>query len=50
MPILTRLNVVIALLEYIDPFQSEWQQETNIWERLPCPLPFYIVVLYFECN
>ena len=32
--------------EYIDLFQSEWQQETNIWERLPCPLPFYIAAFH----
>ena len=32
MPSLTRLNVLIILLEYIDLFQSEWQHEANIWE------------------
>ena len=34
-------------------FWSECQHETNIWERLPCPLPFCIAVFYFKqsyCN
>ena len=49
----TRLNVLVALLEYIDLFQSAWQYQTNICEGLPCPLPFYIAVFYFKhsyCN
>ena len=50
---LTKPNVMIVLLEYIDLFQSEWQHETNIWEGLPYSLPFYIAVFYFKhsyCN
>ena len=48
-----KLNVLIILLEYINLFQSEWQHETNIWEGLPCALPFYIAVFHFKhsyCN
>ena len=45
MPILTRLNILIVLLEHID---LEWQHETNSWEGLPCPLPFYSAVLHFK--
>ena len=48
-----KLNVLIILLEYTNLFQSEWQHETNIWEGLPCPLPFYIAVFHFKhsyCN
>ena len=45
---LTKPNVMIVLLEYIDLFQSEWQHETNIWEGLPSSLLFYIVVFYFS--
>ena len=45
---LTRPNVLIVLLEHIDLFQSEWQLETDIWEWLPCPLPFYITVFHFK--
>ena len=36
------------LFYYIDLFQSEWQHETNIWEGLPCPLPFCIVAFHFK--
>ena len=45
---LTRPNVVIVLLEFIDLLQFEGQHETNIWEGLPCPLPFYIAVFHFK--
>ena len=45
---LTRLDVLTVLLGYIDLFQSEWQYETNIWEGLPCPLPFYIAVVHLN--
>ena len=45
---LKRSNVLIVLLEYIDLFQSEGQHETNIWEGLPCPLPFYIAVFHYK--
>ena len=38
MSILTRLNVLIVLLEYIYLFQSEWQHKTNILEGLPFTL------------
>ena len=47
MPIL-RLYVLSVLLEYIDLFKSEWQHKTNIWEGLPCPLPFYIAVVHLS--
>ena len=47
MEILTRPNLLIVLLEYIDCFQSEWQHEPNILQGLPCPLPFYIAVFHF---
>ena len=47
---LTRSNVLIVLLEYIDLSQSKWQYETNIWEGLPCPLPFYIAVFHSKQN
>ena len=45
--------MLIVLLEYINLFQSERQHETNIWEGLSCPLPFYIAVFQFQhsyCN
>ena len=29
-------------------FQSEWQHETNIWEGLSCPLPFFIAVVHLS--
>ena len=29
-PFLTKPNVLIVLLDYIDLFHSEWQHETNI--------------------
>ena len=45
---LTRPNVLIVLLEYIDLQQSEWQHETNILEGLPCPLPFYNAEFYLS--
>ena len=45
---LTRLDMLTVLLEYIKLFQSEWQHETNIWEGLPCPLPFYIAVVHLN--
>ena len=51
--LITKPNVLIALLEYIDYFQSEWQHETNIWEGLPFPLLFCITVFHFKhsyCN
>ena len=53
MPILTRPNMLNILLEYIDLFQSKCKHETNIWEGLPCPLPFYIAAFHFKysyCN
>ena len=48
MPIFTRQDVLTVLLEYIDLFQSEWQHETNVYEGLPCPLPFYIAVVHLR--
>ena len=45
---LARTNVLVVLLEYIDLFWSKWQQETNIWEGLPFPIPFYIAVFHFK--
>ena len=45
MPIFTRPNVLIVLLEYINLFQSEWQHEATIWEGYPA-LCHYIL-LYF---
>ena len=45
--------MLIVLLEYIALLQSEWQHETNIWEGLPCHLPFSIAVFHFKhsyCN
>ena len=51
MPIFTKnKNVPIVLLEYINLFQSKWQHETNIWEELICPLPYYIAMFHFKHN
>ena len=33
------------LFEYTDLFQYEWQHKINIWEGLPCPLPFCSAIL-----
>ena len=53
MKILTRPNVLIVLLDYIDYYNLSGQHETNIWEGLPFPLLFYIAVFHFKhicCN
>ena len=43
--LLTRPNVLIVLLEYIDLFQSKYQHETIIWEG--CPVLYHSILLYF---
>ena len=43
-----RPNVLTAVLEYIDLFQSECQHKANIQEKLPCPLPFYIAMFHIK--
>ena len=43
---LTRPNVMISLLEYIDLFQSELQHEANILEGL-YPALYHSILLYF---
>ena len=51
MPNVNKTNVLIALLEYIDlfnPSDNMKNDEMIIWEGLPCSLPFYIAVFYFE--
>ena len=44
---LTRPNVLIVLLECIDLFSLSGKMKQTLG-GLPCPLPFYIAVFYFE--
>ena len=46
MPIFNKTKSVDCSIRVYRSFQSEWQHEANIWEELPCPLPFYIVAFH----
>ena len=45
---LTRPNVLIVLLGYIDLFQFKWQHEMNIWEGLPYLYHFILLYLFLK--
>ena len=45
-----RSNVLTALLEYLDLFQSKCKHKTNILEGLSCLLPFCITAFHIKHN